>query len=251
MALVKVRASILLVAAWSCGNESPSQPGQLDASSLPAVDSERYDARTWSCDPLGLAEELEASPENLARALQQDCFHSGDGRRKLVIQELCRHDRICIEAGDDCAAEYEARWQQRLRPRGLSVPCADALLDAMSCLAQAQCDARPCAAWEERAETTCDPNTPLPGSPMCPPLPTDRELTKGPIPNEAISDAGRLDESRVPDFIPALDRQGEIAGYVRYCAIGTGGAIPVYADDLQTLVGHMIPGEGFLAGPLP
>jgi hypothetical protein len=88
------------------------------------------------------------------------------------------------------------------------------------------------------------------GSPSCPPLPEDR-ATKGPIPEGAIDDAGRLDESRVPDFIPALDQQGEIAGYVRYCGIRAGGAVPVYADDLRTPVGYMIPGRGFVPGPLP
>lgn len=152
----------------------------------------------------------------------------------------------------DCRAEYEASWQARLQPRGLSVPCADALLDSMSCLAQARCsDAHACDVASKRAETMCDPNAPVLGAPMCPPLPDDRAWTKGPIPDDAISDAGRLDESRIPDFIPALDRNGEIAGYVRYCAIQTGGAVAVYADDLETVVGHMLPGQGFVAGDLP
>ena len=57
--------------------------------------------------------------------------------------------------------------------------------------------------------------------------------------------------ARVPDFIPALNQQGEIAGYVRYCAIHSGGAVPVYADDLQTVVGHMISGRGFVPGAVP
>jgi hypothetical protein len=61
---------------------------------------------------------------------------------------------------------------------------------------------------------------------MCPPLPDDRELTKAPIPEDAINDAGMYDETRIPNFIPALDRSGEIAGYVRYCAIRAGGAVP-------------------------
>jgi hypothetical protein len=87
---------------------------------------------------------------------------------------------------------------------------------------------------------------------MCPPLPDDRERTKGPLPEDAANDAGMLvDETRIPDFIPALDRSGEIAGYVRYCAIRAGGAVPVYADDLTTRVGHMIPNRGFVPGDPP
>jgi hypothetical protein len=65
----------------------------------------------------------------------------------------------------------------------------------------------------------------------------------------------------VPDFIPALARDGTtIAGYVpKASLIESGGVIPgtpsnppqaspdpVYADDLTTLVGHMVPGVGFV-----
>ena len=207
-----------------------------------------------SCDPLAFEGTLEPTPDNIASALDPHCFNSGDGRRALVIEALCAHDKRCaISHAKDCRAEYEAQWQAGLRPNGRSVPCADALIDAMSCRAQASCDdAHVCDAASERAEAACDPNKPLLGAPMCPPLPQDRELTKGPIPSDAFNDAGMLDETRVPDFIPALDQEsGEIAGYVRFCAIGTGGAIPVYADDLKTVVGHMLPGRGFVPGPLP
>jgi hypothetical protein len=206
-----------------------------------------------NCDPSVFEQTLDPTPVNIASALDQHCFNTGAGRRALVIGALCKHDMACaVSHTKDCRAEYEARWQERLRPRGLSVPCMDALLDSMSCLAQASCDdAHACDAASERAEVACDPNTPILGAPICPPLPEDRELTKGPIPPDAINDAGMLDERRVPDFIPALDQRGEIAGYVRHCAIMAGGAVPVYGDDLKTVVGHMIPGRGFVPGALP
>jgi hypothetical protein len=97
---------------------------------------------------------------------------------------------------------------------------------------------------------SCDPNALLPGAATCPPLREDREPTAGPIPEGAFTDAGTYDETRIPDFIPALDHGGSVAGYVRWCAIRTGGAIPVYADNLKTVVGHMIPNKGFVPGAL-
>lgn len=257
MTFARCRVAGLVIGMVGCGQELTSSPplGREVDAARPADSEARepVDAAAPSCDPSGLESELEPSAENVERALQQDCFHSGEGRRKLVIEALCQRDLTCAKTdGADCRADREAAWQKRLRPRGLSVPCADALLDAMSCLAQAGCsDSRACDAADQRAKVACDANTPLPGSPMCPPLPTDRALTKGPIPQDAVDDNGRLDESRVPDFIPALNQQGEIAGYVRHCAIASGGAITVYADDLKTQVGHMIPGQGFVPGPLP
>lgn len=83
--------------------------------------------------------------------------------------------------------------------------------------------------------------------------------TKGPIPDEAWKPgAAELDMSLVPDFVPALGRDGDVAGYVRKeealgdppaRAVGrpTRPDIPVYADDLSTLVGHMVAGKGFVA----
>jgi len=50
---------------------------------------------------------------------------------------------------------------------------------------------------------------------------------------------------------PSIGSRREIAGYLRYCAIRAGGAILVYGDDLETVVGHMLPGRGFVAGALP
>jgi hypothetical protein len=238
----------------ACGDEDvPRADETLDATvdvESPVATIEPVDAA--SCDPLAFEQTLEASPANVAAALQQRCFNTGEGRRVLVIDALCAHDAMCgFSHADDCRDEYESRWQERLRPRGLTVPCMDAMLDSMSCTAQVSCgDTKTCKAASVRAETECDPN--IPRGPRCPPLPNDRELTKGPIPDDAINDAGMRDETRIPDFVPVWDQSGEaVAGYVRYCAIGAGGAIPVYDDDLETIVGYMIPGRGFVPGALP
>jgi hypothetical protein len=255
--LVIVGTVVLAAGLTACHHRDPGpldeRDAGIDADAAPSVfdTADIFDAAI--CDPLGLDQALESTPDNIARALDPKCFHSGAGRRALVIEALCRHDNACsIRHAKDCRSEYEAEWQDRLHPNGLSVPCADALLDAMSCRAQASCDgARSCISATERADMKCDPNRPVEGALMCPPLPVDRELTKGPLPDEAINDAGMVDETRVPDFIPALNQQGELAGYVRYCALRAGGAIEVYADDLRTVVGHMIPGKGFVPGALP
>jgi len=223
--------------------------GDRDGGASSTVDT--FD--TASCDPSVFEQTLDPTPDNIARALDPHCFNTGAGRRALVIDALCARDMACaVDHAKGCSAEYEASWQEGLLSGGRSVPCMDAVLDSMSCLAQASCnDAHACDAASEHAEVACDPNAPTLGAPTCPLLPEDRELTKGPIPPDAINDAGMLDETRAPDFIPALDQRGQIAGYVRLCAISAGGAVPVYGDDLETVVGHMVPGRGFVPGALP
>jgi hypothetical protein len=89
-----------------------------------------------------------------------------------------------------------------------------------------------------------------------------RKPTKGPMPDNATPpQGGSIFGSLVPDFVPALARDGTtIAGYIpkRYL-IGPFDPLPgtpsnppqdepqpVYADDLTTLVGHMVPGSGFV-----
>ena len=74
--------------------------------------------------------------------------------------------------------------------------------------------------------------------------------TKGPIPPDAIQN-GAFNKALIPDFIPALDRDGNVAGYVaRDLAIPDGAPantpIPVFGNDLTTIVGHMVPGRGFV-----
>jgi hypothetical protein len=97
-----------------------------------------------------------------------------------------------------------------------------------------------------------------------------RKPTKGPMPDKASPpQGGPIFGSLVPDFIPALARDGTtIAGYVhKQYLIGPLDALPgtpsnppqqppepVYAEDLTTLVGHMVPGVGFVplgASPAP
>jgi hypothetical protein len=257
--MVRVRYGSALTVALTLGLAACIDDASRDLDVLdPAVAAETspYFADNFdpaSCDPLAFEQTLDVNEVNIERALDQHCFNSGAGRRALVIEALCARDMACAVSHEtDCRTEVEARWQERQHPHGLSVPCADALLDSMSCLAQASCnDAHACDAASKRAQAKCDPNAPFPGAPMCPPLPADREPTKGPIPDDAINEAGQLDESRVPDFIPAWGHDDKIAGYVRYCAIHAGGAVPVYADDLKTVVGHMLPGRGFVPGALP
>lgn len=89
-----------------------------------------------------------------------------------------------------------------------------------------------------------------------------RMPTKGPIPDNASPpQGGPTYPALVPDFVSAWARDGvTIAGYVpkRYL-IGPFAPLPgtpsnppqdepqpVYADDLTTLVGHMVPGVGFV-----
>jgi len=82
---------------------------------------------------------------------------------------------------------------------------------------------------------------------------SSRPPTKGRVPAAAFQANGNLDKSKVPDFIPALDRAGNQVGYVsRDLAMpdpseaGSEVPIPVYADDLTTIVGSMMPGRGFV-----
>lgn len=90
-----------------------------------------------------------------------------------------------------------------------------------------------------------------------------RQPTKGPIPDAAVPAAGgEVNGALVPDFVSALGQDGvTIAGYVPKRFL-IGGAdrlvpgtlanppqqspIPVYGEDLTTLVGHMVPGRGFV-----
>jgi hypothetical protein len=59
---------------------------------------------------------------------------------------------------------------------------------------------------------------------------------------------GEIDPSAVPDFVAVAGSKG-VAGYVAKEAM-LGGASeqswPVYADDLRTIVGHLVPGRGFV-----
>lgn len=83
--------------------------------------------------------------------------------------------------------------------------------------------------------------------------------TKGLVPPEADLGGGETNWSLVPDYIVALGRDGNPVGYASKeqvfslvpDAFGKDGRpldqpIPVYADDLATVVGHMVSGRGFV-----
>lgn len=76
----------------------------------------------------------------------------------------------------------------------------------------------------------------------------NRTPTKGPIPDAAVKAGGDFDMRLVPDFVPALDRNGDVAGYVTKEALSgpPNVNIPVFAPDLSTRVGDMVPGKGFV-----
>jgi hypothetical protein len=67
---------------------------------------------------------------------------------------------------------------------------------------------------------------------------------------------GEVDPSAVPDFIAYSGRADQIIGWVpksylldpaQRCGPGPQcDPIPVYADDLTTLIGHDVPGRGFV-----
>jgi hypothetical protein len=59
---------------------------------------------------------------------------------------------------------------------------------------------------------------------------------------------GVVDPSGVPDFVAVAGRDDGIAGYVAKEAIlqASDQTWPVYADDLRTVVGQLVPGKGFV-----
>lgn len=76
---------------------------------------------------------------------------------------------------------------------------------------------------------------------------------RGPIPDDLpVIGADDRAPAGMPRYIPALDRDGEHAGYVHYdTMIRLEGsvadeALPVYDDSLERVVGHMVPGYGFV-----
>jgi hypothetical protein len=89
-----------------------------------------------------------------------------------------------------------------------------------------------------------------------------RQPTKGRIPPDATpAGGGATNEALIPDFVSAYGQDGvTIAGYVpkQFLLRSTGVVggtpdnpppdepMPVYGEDLTTLVGHMVPGEGFV-----
>lgn len=80
--------------------------------------------------------------------------------------------------------------------------------------------------------------------------PLETGLTKGPVPDSAWLPDGTIDRSQVPDFIPALDGDDAVGWISRDHAFPVDGErpreIPVYADDLRTVIGHHVGGVGFV-----
>lgn len=79
--------------------------------------------------------------------------------------------------------------------------------------------------------------------------------TKGSVPEAAMRAGEDIDMSLVPDFVATSGPTGDIVGYVattdlvpRAVSVGRPQArvIPVFGEDLQTLVGHLYPSKGFV-----
>jgi len=76
----------------------------------------------------------------------------------------------------------------------------------------------------------------------------DSAAAVGRIPAEAFRPGKPLDLRLVPDYVPVLGPDGDIAGYIRKQAMVDPDldVKPVFAADLATLVGHMVSGRGFV-----
>ncbi len=82
-----------------------------------------------------------------------------------------------------------------------------------------------------------------------------RDPSKGTMPPTPPG-GGSVDESGAPDFIALAAPEGGIAGYVPRARLDAPGPVngfvgrapdlPVYADDLRTLVGYSVAGRGFV-----
>lgn len=77
--------------------------------------------------------------------------------------------------------------------------------------------------------------------------------TRGRIPDEAFGTDGSVNHELVPDFIPAVGTVSEEPiGWVAKDDVLPEDpnllreVVPVYADDLQTVIGHMYPAIGFV-----
>ena len=77
-----------------------------------------------------------------------------------------------------------------------------------------------------------------------------RAPTKGPVPTNGSGSSGETYDALWPDFISTYGRDGvSIAGYIpkEYLLPGSHDEpMPVYGEDLKTLVGYQVAGEGFV-----
>lgn len=73
--------------------------------------------------------------------------------------------------------------------------------------------------------------------------------TKGTLPPPGLD--GEIEPADAPDFIAVAGNDEPVIGYVRKAFVLSGGGPggvnePVYAEDLQTVIGHMVLGKGFV-----
>ena len=76
-------------------------------------------------------------------------------------------------------------------------------------------------------------------------------FTRGPVPESAQLPDGSIDNSQVPDFIPATDGDRNVGWIWSADVLPAEGeelveVVTVYADDLTTVVGRMFPDVGFI-----
>jgi hypothetical protein len=75
-----------------------------------------------------------------------------------------------------------------------------------------------------------------------------REPTRGIIPNDATTGGG-VDLDKVPDYIVAYGRDGQVAGYVAKAdvfGVDHQPRLVVVDDTLKRVVGHMVVNRGFV-----
>jgi hypothetical protein len=77
-----------------------------------------------------------------------------------------------------------------------------------------------------------------------------QEPSRGPVPESAWRADGTIDLTKVPDFIPATNGDQTVGWITRDDAFPSNGArrdpLPVYGDDLRTIVGHYVGGAGYV-----
>lgn len=76
------------------------------------------------------------------------------------------------------------------------------------------------------------------------------EPSRGPVPESAWRADGTIDLTQVPDFIPATDGDETVGWISRDDAFPSSGTrrdpLPVYGDDLRTIVGDYVGGAGYV-----
>lgn len=196
--------------------------------------------------------------DELAAALDPSGYRNDARRVELVVGALCQHRTVCgaVAEEDPCSTTYRVDWHNRVAEgQGIHVPCHDALLDTISCLATAACaQEKVCDPLVRTQDKVCSQGpTPSTCGEWVPSATAPRgdagAPTKGPIPPEAQQPGGRgLNWELVPDFVTALARDGSNAGYVRKLDLMDPGCETktVVDETLTRVVGHMVPGGGFV-----